>query len=390
MDSHKTDSCHILLLSGLAVENTTAGNVILWRHLSSLGDKITYSDIRTEPPRRSLAGIMRRILGKASKGPLKRFAEDLFFLWDGRWVDNFLPKQIDRQENAVVLTVAHGEFCGAAVRFAKRHALPLVVIFHDWWPDLYAGHSILRDKAEKKFRYWYDASTIALCVSDGMRQQLGDHPDARVLYPIPGQAGAAGTPGAGGNTGQDGKVSILYSGNLGDYGDLLKQALLHFKDSTKIQFQVRGVNRDWDDRFVREMTGSGNLLPFAERDEFERWLAEGDAFLIPMSFEPGMKKRMMTSFPSKIADYARYGKPLIIWGPDYCSAVKWGSDENKALCVTSERVEELEAAMERTLLNQAECDRLKEGAYLASKNVFDAARLQECFESAIIHASGKP
>jgi len=42
-----------------------------------------------------------------------------------------------------------------------------------------------------------------------------------------------------------------------------------------------------------------------------------------MIFDPTMRRRMETSFPSKLVEFAQFGKPIIVWGPEYCSAVRW-------------------------------------------------------------------
>lgn len=35
---------------------------------------------------------------------------------------------------------------------------------------------------------------------------------------------------------------------------------------------------------------------------------------------------MEMAFPSKLADYTATGLPLLIYGPPYCSAVRWAQD----------------------------------------------------------------
>jgi hypothetical protein len=57
---------------------------------------------------------------------------------------------------------------------------------------------------------------------------------------------------------------------------------------------------------------------------------------------------MQISFPSKLVDYTATGLPLLVCGPDYCSAVRWARRQGEiAEVVTSERIEELAAAVQR-------------------------------------------
>jgi hypothetical protein len=45
-----------------------------------------------------------------------------------------------------------------------------------------------------------------------------------------------------------------------------------------------------------------------------------------MSFDKVDKPNMEMAFPSKLADYTGIGLPLLIYGPAYCSAVRWAND----------------------------------------------------------------
>lgn len=63
-------------------------------------------------------------------------------------------------------------------------------------------------------------------------------------------------------------------------------------------------------------------LDFAPREELNDWLASADVFLVVMSFDPALMRRMETSFPSKLPEYAQFGKPLVIWGPELSGAEK--------------------------------------------------------------------
>ncbi|MEA5526337.1 glycosyltransferase family protein [Nodularia spumigena] len=54
-----------------------------------------------------------------------------------------------------------------------------------------------------------------------------------------------------------------------------------------------------------------------------------------------------TSFPSKLPEYAQFGKPIVIWGPEYCSAIHWGRKGDRALCVTDENPNALISALKK-------------------------------------------
>ena len=95
-----------------------------------------------------------------------------------------------------------------------------------------------------------------------------------------------------------------------------------------------------------------NVLPQGVVDSGElisRLRKEADFVFVPMGFDADeMKCNMQVSFPSKLVDYTATGLPLLVCGPDYCSAVRWARRQGSiAEVVTSEKVEELAAAVQR-------------------------------------------
>jgi hypothetical protein len=80
----------------------------------------------------------------------------------------------------------------------------------------------------------------------------------------------------------------------------------------------------------------------------DRLRAGVDVLFVPMSFAPGDREYSALSFPSKLTDYTAVGVPLLIHGPDYCSAARWALDRSGvAEVITSEAPEALAAALER-------------------------------------------
>src|SRR5205823_2611554 len=51
--------------------------------------------------------------------------------------------------------------------------------------------------------------------------------------------------------------------------------------------------------------------------------ASADLLFVPMAFDTVARDNMIVSFPSKLADCTAVGLPILIYGPPYCSAVRW-------------------------------------------------------------------
>jgi hypothetical protein len=365
----------VILISAVTPAPTTAGHLVLFRHLINRPD-IDCQILATEPARVSIRGLARRLLCRLARTPLKRLANNVLTVWEGKWLDSDLPEPIASNERCVVLTVAHGEVCHAARRYALKHGLPLVVIFHDWWPDLLEAHPSFRKFAERSFRNLYSNCTTPLCVSKGMVEALGPHRNPQVLYPIP-----AGNPGlleTDIKLDCSRKIRVLFAGNNNGYERMFRDLLTMLRGQSEIRLELRMQRPPWDSTFCKELRDDGILLPFASRDELETWLAGADAFLIPMSFDRKLRKRMETSFPSKMIEYARYAKPLVIWGPEYCSAVQWAKQSNRALYLSDENPLKL-IELIRLIGKDLGRNRLCEWARPDEIEEFEADRIQQQF-----------
>ncbi len=365
---------HVIVISSVRPEPTSAGQLILHRHLVDQPG-ITLEVYGLEPQRRNLFRLIRRVAGLLERTRLHRFVEDFWALWAGRWMDAELPPSVDTPGRTIVLSVAHGEGFMVAQRFARRHRLPLVAFFHDWWPDMACVHRPIRWLVERQFRKLSSAADAAICVCIGMRETLGSHPNAKVLFPIP----ATIVPAPITATLPPAPFKILYSGNLGDYGPMLGEVLEASLEQPEILIQVRGNNPEWSAERKAKMCENGRWLGFAPRHELDAWLASADAFLIPMVFDPSIRRRMETSFPSKLLEFAQFGKPLIIWGPEYCSAIRWAMEGDKALCVTDPAPRAVLAALEQLHTDKALSTYLAERTTVAANAEFNPKRIEAQF-----------
>lgn len=367
---------HVILISSVRPEPTSAGQMILYRHLVN-SPGITLEVYGGEPKRPTISRLIRRIVGRIGKlDQFRNFVEDFWVLWDGRWIDREIPMMRSNRASSIVLTVAHGDAYNAARRYAVRQGLPLVTIFHDWWPDVASVHCPIRKLLEYRFRGIYKQSDLAICVCEGMRNALGaDHKASFVMMPIPEKHWSRESRA----TNLNNRFTVRYMGNLGIYGPMLGDALetsLKFPD---IFLQVRGRNPSWANERIDKMRESGRLLDFLPRDELHTWLSDADAFLIPTVFDEESKLRMETCFPSKFIDVFQYGKPIILWGPEYCSSIQWAKANARALCVTDSDPEVLMQSIEALRLDQDEISRLANASAVAARTEVNFDQIQNQF-----------
>ncbi len=74
----------------------------------------------------------------------------------------------------------------------------------------------------------------------------------------------------------------------------------------------------------------------ASNEEAAEVLASADALLSVMSFEKEHELFMRTSFTTKFLDYVAFGKPVILWGPEYCTPVRVARERGGAAVVTTD------------------------------------------------------
>jgi glycosyltransferase involved in cell wall biosynthesis len=126
-------------------------------------------------------------------------------------------------------------------------------------------------------------------------------------------------------------------------------------------------------------------IPAMPVDQLVRALRDQvDALLVPMTFRPDMRFDMEISFPSKLTEYTTIGVPIVIWGPAYSSAVRWGRDNAGAAEVID--VDETEAVVEvvkRLADDPAMRERLGKRAMEVGEAQFSRAAITKQFLSVV-------
>ena len=375
----------IIVISSVSPQPTGAGQVVLYRHLT----QATSWDVQIlpNPDDNKTHRWLTKLIKRLEHTRFHRWSHDLDIIDNGdNWnaiMANYCQQLSSStiENNTIVLTVAHGNGCWAAQRFAQRYQLPLVTIFHDWFPDLPSLHKPFHDLLEKRFQQLYQQSDLALCVSQGMKDALGSHCNSQVLYPIPALLNKEITkqPQTKNDEQISSRLKVVYSGNLYNYGPILAQLLEVTKNHPQIQVQVRGARPNWPADFRSEMRDRQLWLDFAPREELNDWLASADVFLVVMSFDPALRRRMETSFLSKLPEYAQFGKPIVIWGPEYCSAIHWGRESDRAICITDENPTVLVAALEKLKDSSPNLKYYGQKAKVASQAEFNPSIIQNQF-----------
>jgi glycosyltransferase involved in cell wall biosynthesis len=366
----------VLVLSSVVPSaRGSGGELVLYRHLK-LNPAIQSEVMSWQrfPFRLKLIGKLRQ-LGFQS---FSRSWECLFPVFPAREkVRDF----VERFQPDVLLTVAHGWWHIQARRIARECNLPLVSFFQDWWPDFPEVPVAFRSRVEREFRQTCAESTAAICVSEGMRQELGAPPNSSVIYDI-----SSFSRSEGGFCDFTPPLRVAYFGNLYEYGPLIENALRVLDGSDKVRLEVFGASPLWTSKAEGEFRSLGLYHGFIPSDRLVESLQHFQAVLVVMSFDAALRRRMTTSFPSKMINAMQLGLPVIICGPEYCSAVQWARQGDRALCVTDANPFALRQALEELAACSREQERLAKSAREAAETDFHPQRIQAQFVDALRRA----
>lgn len=376
------DALKILLISSVLPRDTIGGEVVLYRHLSQK------SELRLVIATDNWQGLLsedtieipdNRLLKRLTRTRISKWVHDVRQCFDTFHDTKKLRHYIKHQKPDIILTVAHHELCWLAKHMSQEFNIPLVTFFHDWWPDLAYVHSFAKKVLTHRFKQLYQQSQLAFCVSEEMQQALGKHPNAQILFPISERMVIKKPLEI---LVREEAFTVIYAGNLsGIYGPMIQALCTSFSEISKLQLKLFGLQPDWQESLVQQVKSKGIYGGFISNLDQE--LSNANALLVAMSFNQLDKMRMQTSFPSKLVGYCQFGKPIIIWGPEYCSAVRWGRQHQSALVVSSPLVQDLVGAIEELATQPKEQTRLGNKALEMAQGMFNQEKIQRQFVDSI-------
>ena len=108
------------------------------------------------------------------------------------------------------------------------------------------------------------------------------------------------------------------------------------------------------------------------------------ALFLPTSFDQTDRAAVEVLFPSKLADYTAIGLPILIWGPRYSTAVRWGLANPSAALVCDEENGQTIRILLKRLRDDAEFRAsLAEGALIAGRRDFSLEHSRAILYSAL-------
>jgi glycosyltransferase involved in cell wall biosynthesis len=154
----------------------------------------------------------------------------------------------------------------------------------------------------------------------------------------------------------------------------------------RVRLEVFGPKPLWEPGAEDYFRSRGLYHGFIRSDQLVESLHQPHAVLVVMSFDAALRRRMMTSFPCKMIDAMQLGLPVVVWGPEYCSAVQWARRGESALCVTDPEPAGLREALEALAGSPREQERLATASREAARTDFNPKTIQALFMEALRNA----
>lgn len=332
----------LLYVGDVPVASTIAGAALLYRllqnypttHLRIVEGNLWSTQQHWSSPDKRLQGVDYKMLRVGSHRLLcSRFTHSYaaYLQLVAPLRSRALFKTVEEFQPEAILTVAHGFSWLTASTLAKRCNLPLHLIVHDDWPSCNPLPQSLQEWAQKQFRRIYRQAQTRFCVSPYMEKLYEDQfgVAGTVLYPTHAADDNEWASPHNNLRAPNATPVFAYAGTINSqgYGDGLSMLatalesvgghLVIYSPLTSEAIKRLGLNKS--------NISVHPTLPYKEL--LETLNNSVDVLFVPMSFDIGERRNMEVSFPSKLTDYTAVGLPMLIWGPAYCSAVRW-ADEN--------------------------------------------------------------
>ena len=362
----------------------------LLRHYKAEEVRIIETGCASVPERR-LSGVKYDWIPLASRRWLNtRFHPYLttFYSAAAKRLSTELLVNVEGFEFDSLLTVAHGFGWLSASALAEHTGVPLHFMVNDDWPRAADVPAVVRGWLDRNFAKTYRQAQSRMCMSPAMknsyRQQYGV--DGEVLYPARDvRAPRFGHPAPRvGST--DHQFTVAYAGtiNTAGYIEALKRLSLSLEPVGGRLLLFGPLTQSGAERIdlARPNVVFGGLLESSML--IKRLRQEADALFIPMSFAEHDRVNMELAFPSKLADYTAVGAPLVIYGPEYCSAVRWAMDNpNVAIVVTSTETDALADPLRKLASSPAHRMHLGTQALNVGNRYFSHELVQSVFRKAL-------
>jgi glycosyltransferase involved in cell wall biosynthesis len=359
----------------------------MYRHLERLQGKWEIHRAHPAPP---LPGEnhfhelpLRSLYRSLAKSRYRRWVEGIDMIVGVSVSDRVVKAVIDEVRPDVILQVVEGSLPHSVRRAAASRSIPVISVYHDWAPLFVDMPGKLRPIADRRFAGVARDCAATLCISEELRDAIPCRGERIWLPPIPDAAPLRDLPGP-----VPGDFHAAYAG------------VFHYFHSTEIvglcselnrrnlpgALRLYGLEPDWSSPAMEPVRSGGFYHGLLKGRGFQEALGRASALLVVKPFDRYWTNFARYSLSSKITEYCRYGKPIVIWAPENAADVAWARRTGAAWVVTGSDPSAVADALAQI---QREPERARKAAALAKEQtdgVFHPDRLQRIFEDSLTRA----
>lgn len=385
----------LLYIGDVAVESTTGGSALLYRLLQKYPVnrlQIIEGNIAVSQPEFRLPEVVYQDFTVGKKRLLHSRLTPIYnsyLLATATQRVTRLIKTVEKFKPEAIITVTHGYSWLTAAKLAKQLAIPLHLIVHDDILSLTPVPSWYRGKFNEQLQNVYRQARSRLCVSPYMVESYSQRYDVTgsVLYPSRAsniqkfesppshlkQGNKSLTFAYAGSVHSPGQANTLIT--LASVLDTVKAKLVIYSPLTQEAANQIGLDRT-----------NVSINPIIPSHILMQKLRESaDVMFAPMDFDDKYKTHVKLCFPSKLTDYTAIGLPILIWGPSYCSAVRWAQENpGVAEVVNTKNVRDLEVAVNNLVNHPKHRYQLGLNALVKGHDYFDYDVVVQKFYQSII------
>lgn len=283
-----------------------------------------------------------KIIERLMRTRAYKFVHDYHNLFSGSYVAPSVLEAARNFQPDAVFSTGGGWLADMATRLARKLGVPLIHYFLDWGFYGLIAHRPVQAILSRNYVRNYKKADLAFCISEGMREALGPHENAHILHPIPHRSPP---PPQLPYIIKNHPPVVTFAGSLGDWYGIFLERLIGIA-GPEIEFRVFGRGATWSASFDEKAKKEGIYRGFIAVDDLHRELDSSDILLLIMGFDRGAEQVEKTSFKSKWVDYLLLNKPVLVWGPEYSTAVRAAKSWNSAAVCTSPKPEDCLKALE--------------------------------------------
>ena len=379
----------LLYIGDVSVADTMAGEALLFRLLQFYPPDRLAIVCGVRPGMPMLPGVTYHHWGPAVPRLLHSRVAAEYILWRA-WRYYEVPWPIASIASMfrpdAILTISHVSGWLGAWQLALRRRIPFHLIAHD--DHAYVGRfpAWSRPWVEARFGEAYRAARSRLCISDTMAEVYERRFGApgQVIYPTY-KGGQLHEVSPRVSKAVD-RLTFAYGGSINGRSDM-EQIVAFGKAAAAGGHRLIAYTPQHAELAALAAAHGADIdarVPIHSDLLLSRFRDEADCLFLPQSMRPQDHWLVATAFPTKWADYATVGLPVLVWAPAHSSSARFvGAHPGSAELVTTTEIGHIDAAIAGLASSPARRRQLAQTLLAAGRESFSPEAAWRTFRMAL-------